>query len=288
MPEIDLTDEKQAVEQATGFFVDLGKRFSNFLPTLVIALIVFVIGFFIARLIVKLVEMGMRRAKLDSASSGFGRSFARIILYSVLVAIFLSMIGVPPATIITLLGTAGVAIGLALQNTLSNLAGGFLILLAKPFHAGDYISVGGAEGYVESVSILYTTLRALDNRIIYLPNGSVSSGQLANLSQKGTLRVSPSFSVSYSTDLDKARTAILTALAAEEKLLKDPPPTVAVTELGDNGIVLTVFAWVRKADYIVAPSRILECVKKALDQAGIEIPFPQVVVHTPRNDAESE
>ncbi len=284
MQGIDLTDEKQAVAEATGFFVDLGKRFTNFLPTLVIAVIVFVVGLILARLILKLVQLAMRRSKLDAASAGFGQSFVKILLYVILAAVFLSMVGVPPATVITLLGTAGVAIGLALQNTLSNLAGGFLIMLAKPFRSGDYIRVGDAEGYVESVTILYTTLRALDNRVFYLPNGSVSAGQIVNLSEKGTLRVNPSLSVSYSTDIDKARSAILTALAAEQKILKDPPPVVVVTELGDSGVKLTVFAWVNKSDYIAAPSRILEVSKKALDAAGIEIPFPQVVVHAAKTE----
>lgn len=288
MQGIDLTDEKQAVEQATGFFVDLGKRFSDFLPTLVIALIVFLIGMLIARLIIKLAEAAMRRSKMDAASSGFGRSLVRILLYAIVITVFLSMIGIPAATIVTLLGTAGVAIGLALQNTLSNLAGGFLILIAKPFRAGDYITVGTVSGYVESVSILYTTLRALDNRIIYLPNGTVSSGQLVNLSQKGTLRVNVPVSVSYGTDIDKVRTVILTALAAEEKLLKDPSPAVVVSALAEHGMTLEVFAWVRKADYIIAPSRILECVKKALDAAGIEIPFPQIVVHQAASQQPSE
>lgn len=284
MQGIDLTDEKQAVAEATGFFVDLGKRFTDFLPTLVIAVIVFVVGLILARLILKLVQLAMRRSKLDSASAGFGQSFVKILLYVILAAIFLSMVGVPPATVITLLGTAGVAIGLALQNTLSNLAGGFLIMLAKPFRSGDYIRVGDAEGYVESVTILYTTLRALDNRVFYLPNGSVSAGQIVNLSEKGTLRVNPSLSVSYSTDIDKARSAILTALAAEQKILKDPPPVVVVTELADSGVKLTVFAWVNQSDYIAAPSRILEISKKALDAAGIEIPFPQVVVHAAKTE----
>ena len=221
----------------------------------------------------------MRRSKMDAASAGFGRSVVRIVLYSLLIATILSLLGVPSATIITVLGTAGVTVGLALQNTLSNLAGGFLILIAKPFRTGDYIAIGDATGYVESVSILYTKIIAIDNRAIFLPNGTVSSGKIVNLSQKGTLRVSVPVSIAYTSNIGTARTAILTTLAAQEKILKDPSPAVAVTEFADSGMTLTIFAWVKKADYIAAPATILECAKTALDNAGIEIPFPQVVVH---------
>jgi len=279
IPILDLLAGGDAVEQATGFFVSLGEKIKNYLPTLLIALIVFLIGLLLARLINKLMDRTMRRSRIDATASGFGRSLVRILIYTLLIIICLSILGVPTASIITVIGAAGVAIGLALQNSLSNLAGGFLILIAKPFQVGDYIIVGSEEGVVDSVSILYTKLVSRDNRSIYLPNGIVSAGQLINLSQRGMLKISAPVSVSYGTDLSQARNTLLAALAEQEMFLKDPAPTVTVKELADSGVILSVNVWVKKEDYFLAPPRVLECAKNALDAASIEIPFPQIVVH---------
>ena len=271
---------EDAVEQAAGFFVRLAERVQNYLPTLLVALVVFLIGLLLARGINRIMDRAMRRSKVDATASGFGRSLVRILIYTLLIVICLSILGVPTASIIAVIGTAGVAIGLALQDSLSNLAGGFLILIAKPFQVGDYLVIGSEEGYVESLTILYTKLVARDNRCIYLPNGRVLSGDLVNLSQRGTLKISVPLSVSYSADLQQTRETLLAAMAQCDILRKDPPPTVTVSELADSGVVLSVNVWVEKNDYFIAPSRVLECAKNALDTAQIEIPFPQVVVHT--------
>lgn len=269
----------ETLRETTGFLTQLGEKFVNYLPTLLVALIVFLIGMLLARLIIKLMSRTMNKSKVDKTASGFGLSLIRIVIYVLLVVICLSILGVPTASLITIIGTAGVTIGLALQNGLSNLAGGFMLLFAKPFGVGDYIKTGGEEGFVESISILYTELRTHDNRCVYIPNSSVSTGNVINYSRRGKLRVSVKFAVSYQTGIKQARDALLAAIDAHPMFLKDPRPAVAVSELADSGIVLAAFLWVEGKNYIIAPSTALELIKNTLDDAGIEIPYPQIVVH---------
>ena len=180
-----------------------------------------------------------------------------------------------------MLGAAGVTVGLALQNALSNLAGGFIIMLAKPFQAGDYIRIGGEEGYAESMTILYTQLLTRDNRRVYIPNSIVSSGALVNLSQKGRMRLDIPLTVSYDSDLHAAKAALLDAVGALPCTLKDPAAVVAVSALGESGVELLILVWVSKENYFTAKSAILEASKSALEEAGVIIPFPQVDVHLP-------
>lgn len=270
---------QEALEQTTGLLEEMWQKLLGYMPTLIIALIVFIIGVLIAGAINRLIAHGMKKAKINATASGFGRSLVRILLYTLLVIICLSILGVPMASIITVVGAAGVTIGLALQNSLSNLAGGFVILFAKPFQRGDYISVGTDEGFVESVSILYTELVTLDNRCVYLPNSIVSGGAVINLSKNGKLRVNVRVSVAYDTDLSEAKAVLLKAVSGLKIALKTPEPFVTVAELAESGVVLGVYIWVNKSNYFIAPSQMLQASKEALAAAGITIPFPQVVVH---------
>ena len=269
---------QEALEQTTGLLTGLWQKFLDFLPTLLIALIIFLIGMVIARLIDRVIGHTLKKAKADPTATGFGHSLVRILLYTVLIIICLSVLGVPMASIITVVGAAGVTIGLALQNSLSNLAGGFVLLFAKPFQAGDYIITNGEEGYVEQINILYTQLLTRDHRKIYLPNSVVSGGAVVNLSQKGTLRIAVPLTVSYDANLDRVRTVLLESVGHLKCILHKPAPMVSVTELGDSGVHLSVLVWVDQADYFAAPSKVLECAKHALDTAGIEIPYPKLDV----------
>ncbi len=271
---------QEAFRETAGLFTKMWDRLTDFFPTLFIALFIFLIGMFAARLITKIISRAMNRSKIDAAASSFGQSFIKILLYVILLIVCLSVLGVPTASMITIIGAAGVAIGLALQNTLSNLAGGFILMMAKPFQAGDYIRSATQEGFVESVSILYTKLRTLDNESIFVPNSLISSGSVANLSQRGKLRIRVTLSVSYASDIRKTRTVLLKALSENDVVLNKPAPVVSVFELADSGISLCLFVWVRSADYFTARSSVLECCKVALDRAGIEIPYPQIDVHT--------
>lgn len=270
---------QEALEQTAGVLTKLGEKVVNFMPTLLCSLVVFLIGVLIARFLIWLLKHTMKRAKVNAAAISFGQSFARILLYVTLIVICLSLLGVPAASVVTLLGAAGVTVGLALQNSLSNLAGGFVLMLAKPFQAGDYIIADGEEGYVEAVTILYTQLTTRDNRSVYLPNSRVSSGAVVNLSRKGKLRISIPVSVSYSTDIAQTRDALLTAAKKQKYVIREPEPTVTVNALGDSGMELLLNVWVAKFDYFTAQPELRELVKLTLDEAGVEIPFPQVVVH---------
>ena len=277
MPEFE--NGTEALRETTGFLTKLGERFVNYLPTLLVTLVVFLIGLLLARLINHLMTKAMRRSVIDRTAAGFGRSLVRILLYVMLVIICLTLLGVPTASMITVIGAAGVTVGLALQNSLSNLAGGFILLFAKPLQSGDYVIVGDKEGFVESVTILYTELKTWDNRRIYLPNSVVTAGAVVNLSKSGALRVYVLASVSYGTDLQHAREVILSHLSKQPMFLSDPAPTVSVKELADSGVVLNIGASVTKEHFFSARPKMLEYTKEALDQAGIEIPFPQVTVH---------
>lgn len=271
---------QEALHETTGLLADMWQKLMDYMPTIIIALFVFLIGMLIAGIINKVISHTMKKAKITATASSFGHSLVRIILHSFVIIISLSILGVPMASIIAVIGTAGVTIGLAMQNSLSNLAGGFVILFAKPFQRGDYIIAAGEEGFVESVTTLYTELITLDNRCIYLPNSIVSGGAVENLSRNGKLRVSVPVSVSYRTNLIEAKQVLLQTIKKVPTVLRDPEPFITVKELADSGIVMMMNVWVNKSDYFLAPSHILEAVKPALHNAGIEIPFPQLDVHT--------
>ena len=282
MPE-QLEAGAESIRKTTGLLAKLGEKLWNYIPTLLIAVVVFLLGILLAKILGKvagkLISRTKRKPRIDKTASGFGMSLTRILFYVVLTVICLSILGVPTASIVTLVGTAGVTVGLALQNALSNLAGGFLLLFAKPFQAGDYIICGTNEGYAESVNTLYTELRTRDNRSIFLPNSIVSSGAVINLSRRSSLKISVPVSVSYSTDLQQARDVLLASAGQCGIMLKDPAPTVTVLELADSGVVLNLNFWVNRTDYFIGRPTALEIAKQALEQASIEIPFPQVTVH---------
>lgn len=279
MMPLDVQQTEQAIQQTTGIFATMINKFVALLPTLVVALVVFLVGMIVAKLLSKIVTKAMKKATVEGTASSFGRSLGRILLYTLLIIICLTILGVPMTSIIAVVGAAGLAVGLALQNSLSNVAGGFIILFSKIFVVGDYIIVGDAEGYVESVSILYTKLTARDNRTIYLPNGNISSGQVINLSQHGTLKVCIPLSIAYDADMNKARSVLLKAVKNEPLCLQDPAPSVSMTAHADSAVSLSLNVWVKSEMYFNARARLFEISKEALDQAEIEIPFPQVVVH---------
>lgn len=274
-----IVEEQEALKKATGIFSWLWDKAKNYFPTLLVALCVFLIGMLLAHLLTKLLHRTMHRSRISPTAAGFGQSLVRILLYAVLVIICLSILGVPTASMITVIGAAGVTIGLALQNALSNFAGGFVILFSKPFKTGDYIQVGQHLGYVESMSILYTELRTRDNQHVFLPNGSVSSGSVVNFSKRGYLRVPVRLSVAYSADLRTVRKVLMQEIGRHPIVLREPKPLLLFTALGDNGVGLVLYVWVRLEHFFTVESEILEASKYALEAAGIEIPFPQLDIH---------
>ena len=279
--EIDKTiDETEAVvEQTTSFFSGIIHKIQDAIPTLLVAVVVFFIGVLLAKLLQKMIKRGMRRSNIDETAIGFFQSLIRVILYTVLIVICLSILNVPMSSIVAVIGAAGLAIGLALQNSLSNLAGGFIILFSKPFKAGDFIETSGVSGTVESVGILYTRIITVDNKTIYIPNGTVSGSVISNYTEKKLRRLDLEFSISYASDFDKARSLILQAIQAEEIALKEPAPLVRMGRQDDSAVVVFTYVWVDSSNYWELRYTLLENVKKQFDANGISIPFPQLDLH---------
>ena len=273
-------DETEAVvEQTTSFFSGILQKIQDAIPTVLVAVVIFIIGALRAKLLQKAVKRGMKRSNIDDTAIGFFQSLIRVILYTVLIVICLSILKVPMSSIVAVIGAAGLAIGLALQNSLSNLAGGFIILFSKPFKAGDYIETSGVSGTVESVGILYTRIITPDNKTVYIPNGTISASVISNYTEKKLRRLDLEFSISYESDFDKAHHLIRQTINESEIALKAPEPLVRMGRQDDSAIIIFTYVWVDSSNYWELRYTLLENVKKQFDANGISIPFPQVDVH---------
>jgi len=272
------------VENVSGlqkFLNDVWQGFIDKLPTIIFAIILLILGVLVSKLTVKLMGKALDRSKMDLTINKFLRSMVKIILYVLLITIVLTVLGVPMTSIIAVITTAGVAIGLALQNSLSNLAGGFLILFAKPFRVGSYISVSGAEGTVTDINILYTKLMTLDNKAIFIPNGIASNAVLTNVTMADKRRVDHVFSISYDADYKKAVTAIGKALDRIPKILRGEgeTPFVRMSAHSASSIDITVRVWCNTSDYWDVYFDVIENVRMQFIEENIEIPYQQVDVH---------
>jgi len=235
------------------------------------AIVIFAIGRWLAKLISKLVAKGLAKAKLDKTLANFVQNLCYIALLIFVIVAALERLGVETTSFIAVVGAAGLAIGLALQGSLANFASGVLMLVFKPFRVGDFVEVAG--------TIFNTVLAAPDNVRVIVPNAQVTGGNILNYSVNGTRRVDLVVGVSYEDDLRKAQEVIEQVLAGDDRVLKEPAPTVAVSELGDSSVNFVVRPWVKSADYWDVYFDITAKVKLALDQNGISIPYPQRDVH---------
>lgn len=243
------------------------------------AIVIILIGLWLARTVRRFFKRLMIRQNIDPTLTSF---LSTLLYYSILTFVIiaaLNRLGVQTASVIAVLGAAGLAVGLALQGSLENFAAGVLMLIFRPFRVGDYIEGGGMEGTVESISLFTTHLVTLDNRVIVVPNGKLNSDNIVNHFTKGKRRVDIVVGVSYSDNLDQARRVILDELAKDSRILADPAPKVVVLELGDSSVNLGVRPWVNPVDYWDVYFDAYEYVKKRLDAEGITIPFPQRDVH---------
>ncbi len=246
---------------------------------LVISAILLIVGFKLIKVLVKALEKSRLFGRIDASVRTFIKSFVSIALKIVLILTVAAYLGLPMTNMIAVLGSAGLALGLALQGSLSNLAGGLMILIFKPFRVGDFIESGSDAGTVEAISILYTELRTTDNCRIVIPNGTISNAVVKDYSAEETRRVDLDFSVGYRSDIDQVKKLLSDLAAAHELILKDPAPVVYLKNHGDSALVFTFRAWVKTEDYWTVYFDMNECVKKAFDAYGIEIPFPQLDVH---------
>ncbi|MDD6811122.1 MAG: mechanosensitive ion channel family protein [Lachnospiraceae bacterium] len=245
-----------------------------------LALIVFFIGAQLIRLIRKILKKSMTRSNADIGVIQFLDSFVKIALYILLVFFIASGFGLDAASVVALLGSAGVAIGLAVQGSLSNFAGGVLILLLKPFKVGDYILVtGGKEGTVTEIQLFYTKLTTVDNRVVTIPNGDLANSTMTNASAMPDRRIDIPVGISYKADIRTAREVLLHVLSQDEKVLQHQEKKVIVDELGESAVQLIVRCHATTEDYWETKWRLTEAVKYALDEAEIEIPYNQLDVH---------
>ena len=263
------------------FFEELPEKALHLGVRVLLAVLCFVLGVQLIKLIRRLVKKSMQRANAEVGAVQCVDSFIKAALYVLLVLMLASSFGVDAASIVAVLGSAGVAIGLAIQGSLSNLAGGVLILLLKPFRVGDYIleSSGGREGTVTEIQIFYTRLLTPDNKAVILPNGNLANNSIVNMTQQPHRRMDLRVSVSYDADLKLAKETLSGVLEEDPAVLPDMDRLVFVDELGDSAVILGVRCWFKQADFWTGKWRVTENCKLALDQAGIQIPYNQLDVH---------
>ncbi|MBB1087674.1 mechanosensitive ion channel [Lysobacter sp. SG-8] len=243
------------------------------------ALVVFIIGMRIVKWIANLAERGLTRAQVEPTAVMFLRKVAYVALLVLLALTALSILGVPMTSAFALLGAAGLAVGLALKDSLSNIASGVMLVTLKPFKVGDVVTINGETGKVESISIFQTRLRGPDNQTIVLPNALITNDSIINLTPDVMRRIELVIGIAYDADIDAARKIALDIMTGDPRVLDEPAPDVLVYELADSSVNLGVRCHVGNADYFVAKCEITEWIKKGFDQAGIGIPFPQRDVH---------
>ncbi|WP_420402174.1 mechanosensitive ion channel family protein [Flagellimonas sp.] len=267
-----LRDFEQHLEHAIEWFW-------GFMPNLILAVVIFFVGFWIVRLINKMVHRFFERKDYDPTLESFLQSFISIALKVLLFVVVVTQLGVKSSSLVAMVGAAGLAIGLALQGSLANFAGGVLILVFKPFKVGDWISAQGQEGSVKQISIFSTKLNTFGNQVAIIPNGQLSNGSIVNYNMENTRRDKFDVGIGYGSDIKKAKEILLQICADNPDILTDPIPEVYVGNLGDSSVDLTLRFWANNDVFWPAHFYVIEETKLRFDQAGIEIPFPQRVVH---------
>ena len=240
---------------------------------------ILIIGRIVISFVLKIIRRLMRKSNLDAALAKFILSLVKIGLMTILIIAALDNLGVETTSFVAILGAAGLAVGFALQGSLANFASGIIIIFFRPFKAGDYVEAGGTAGSIEEISIFNTVMKTPDNKRVIVPNSAITGGNIINYSAMETRRVDLVFGIGYDDDIRLAKETLEQILAADERILKEPAPVVAVKELGDSSVNFAVRPWVNTADYWNVYFDITEKVKLAFDDKGISIPFPQRDVH---------
>lgn len=244
-----------------------------------LALAIFIIGKWIAGALKNRIRSAMQKREVDPALVSFGTSIIYYVLMIAVVLAAIQQVGFQTTSLVAILGAAGLAVGLALQGSLSNFAAGVLIIMFRPFSIGDVIDAGGAVGKVNEIGVLVTIMTTADNKKIIMPNSSIMAGSITNITANDTRRVDMVVGVSYSDDLDKVQGIILEILNADERVLKDPEPQVVVAELADSSVNFNVRPWCATGDYWGVFFDFQKAIKQRLDQEGVSIPFPQQDVY---------
>lgn len=249
---------------------------------IVLALVIFIVGRIVVSAVVGVVERFMQKRGMDEVLVRFLSSIVKWLLLLFVIIAALSQLGIDTTSLIALLGAAGLAIGLALQGSLSNFAAGVMLIVFRPFTKGDFVEAGGAMGVVDSINIFTTTMTTPDNKEITVPNGSILGNNITNYSARPTRRVDMVFGISYDDDIRKAKQILEDILASDERVLAEPAPMVALGELADSSVNFLVRPWVNSADYWPLLWDTTATVKQRFDAEGITIPYPQMDVHVPK------
>jgi len=247
------------------------------------ALTIFIVGRLAIGMVINIGGNMLEKSAVDSTLQIFVLSIAKALLLLFVVIAALGQLGVDTTSFIALIGAAGLAVGLALQNSLQNFAAGVMLILFRPFKLGDFIEAGGSSGVVEGIGLFSSKLKTGDHREIIIPNGAIYGGTITNHSARDTRRIDMVFGIGYDDDLKKAKQMMQDIMAADERILKEPAPLVAVAELADSSINFNVRPWVNSGDYWSVYYDLNETIKLAFDEAGISIPYPQIGVHLDRD-----
>lgn len=263
----------------TDFFNYLAQLGADIGLKLIYGIIVLFVGLKVSKYIVKLISKGKGFGRLEPSVQSFLKSLAKILLFAAVIASACLIWGIPATSFLTIFASAGLAIGMALQGTLSNFAGGLMILIFKPFKVGDYIESNDVAGYVKDITIIYTILKTLDNKTVTIPNSSLTNSIVTNCSTEPLRRVDLTISADYSDDVEKVKRVLLEVAAANEKVLKEPAPFARLITQNASSLDYTFRCWCKGSDYWDVYFDLNEASRKAFAENGISIPFPQLDVH---------
>ncbi len=262
-----------------GFVDKLWEWAEAYGPAVIAAIAILVIGRIVVGIVTGVVRRLMKRADVDPTLTSFVASLTRIALMTFVFIAAIRALGVETTSFVAIIGAAGLAVGFALQGSLSNFASGVMLIIFRPFKAGDYVEAGGTSGSVEAIRIFNTVLRTPDNKEVIIPNSNITGANITNYSAKETRRIDLVFGIGYDDDLRKAKGILESIVNADDRILKDPACNVAVSELADSSVNFVVRPWVKSADYWGVYFDLMEKVKLTFDEQGISIPYPQQDVH---------
>lgn len=246
---------------------------------IILALVIFYVGRMVVGVVVNSIKKLLSARGMDEILVSFLTSIIRWVLLLFVIIAALSQLGINTTSLVALLGAAGLAIGLSLQSSLSNFASGVMLIIFRPFSKGDFVEAGGATGVVQSISIFTTTMTTPDNKVVIVPNGAILGNNITNYSAKDTRRVDMVFGISYDDDIRKAKQILEEIIAADDRVLDEPAPVIALSELADSSVNFIVRPWAKSEDYWALLWDTTETVKLKFDEAGVSIPYPQMDVH---------
>ncbi len=276
---MEVIPEELSADRIQGYIDQAVEMAIQYGPKLILSIVVLLVGLWVIKRVVNVVNKGLNASKTDPTLAKFLGSLTSIILKALLFISVASMVGIETTSFIAILGAAGLAIGLALQGSLANFAGGVLILMFRPYKVGDFVDAQGVAGTVSAIQIFNTIIKTPDNKVIIVPNGSISNGIITNFSAEETRRVDFVFGVGYDDDIAKTKETLKAIFAADERIFSDPEPFVVLSELADSSVNFTCRVWVKASDYWAVYFDTMEAVKLRFDAENISIPYPQRDVH---------